>query len=53
MDKAREAAVDVLLLDTPGAAEGAALTAAAAADLILIPCRPRSFDLAAVLLWQR
>jgi chromosome partitioning protein len=47
MDKARES-IDVLLLDTPGAAEGAALAAAAAADLVLIPCRPRSFDLAAV-----
>lgn len=48
IDKAREAGAGVLVLDTPGAAEGAALTAATAADLILIPCRPRSFDLAAV-----
>lgn len=48
LDKAREAGVGVLVLDTPGAAEGAALAAATAANLILIPCRPRSFDLAAV-----
>ena len=48
VDKARAAGVGVLVLDTPGAAEGAALAAATAADLILIPCRPRSFDLAAV-----
>ena len=48
LDKAREAGADVLVLDTPGAAEGASLAAANVADLILIPCRPRSFDLAAV-----
>jgi len=48
LDKAREAGVEVLVLDTPGAAEGASLAAANVADLILIPCRPRSFDLAAV-----
>ena len=48
LDKARAAGADLLVLDTPGAAEGAALAAATAADLILIPCRPRSFDLAAV-----
>ena len=38
----------MLVLDTPGAAEGASLAAANVADLILIPCRPRSFDLAAI-----
>jgi chromosome partitioning protein len=48
LDKARGAGVDVLVLDTPGAAEGAALAAAAAADLILIPCRVCAFDLASV-----
>jgi chromosome partitioning protein len=48
LDKAREAGVDLLVLDTPGAAEGAALAAATAADLILIPCRVRAFDLASV-----
>lgn len=48
LGKAREAGVGLLVLDTPGAAEGAALAAAVAADIILIPCRPRSFDLAAV-----
>lgn len=48
LDKARAAGAELLVLDTPGAAEGAALAAATAADLILIPCRPRSFDLAAV-----
>src|SRR4051812_28966247 len=45
IDKAEAAGVGVLVLDTPGAAEGAALAAAAAADLILIPCRARAFDL--------
>lgn len=48
VEKARAARGEMLVLDTPGAAEGAALAAATAADLILIPCRPRSFDLAAV-----
>ena len=48
LGKAMEAGVGLLVLDTPGAAEGAALAAVAAADLILIPCRPRAFDLAAV-----
>ena len=48
LDKAREAGADVLVLDTPGAAEGASLAAANVAHLILIPCRPRSFDLAAI-----
>lgn len=48
LDKAREAGADLVVLDTPGAAEGASLAAANVADLILIPCRPRSFDLAAI-----
>lgn len=48
LDRARSAGAGLIVLDTPGAAEGAALAAAEAADLILIPCRPRSFDLAAV-----
>src|SRR4051794_22517848 len=48
MAKAEQAGVEVLLLDTPGAAEGAALAAATVADLILIPCRPRALDLAAI-----
>lgn len=48
LDRARAAGAGLIVLDTPGAAEGAALAAAEAADLILIPCRPRSFDLAAI-----
>lgn len=49
LDKARGAGGEVILLDTPGAAAAEALSAAEAADLILIPCRPRSFDLGAII----
>lgn len=45
---AREQAADLLLIDTPPRAEQTALTAARAADLILIPCRPAIYDLETV-----
>jgi chromosome partitioning protein len=37
--------VELVLIDTPPRAEQAALTAARAATLVLIPCRPAIFDL--------
>lgn len=36
------------IIDTPPAADSAALAAAQAADLVVIPCRPSSLDLAAI-----
>ena len=41
-------AADLLLIDTPPRAEQAALAAAKAADLVLIPCRPAIYDLETV-----
>lgn len=38
----------MILIDTPPAANQIARVAAGAADLLLIPCRPRAFDLSAV-----
>ena len=37
-----------VLLDTPPHADGLAMSAARAADLVLIPCRPSIFDLDAI-----
>ena len=48
LDRARAAGVGLVILDTPGAAEGAAGAAAEAADLILIPCRQSGADLHAI-----
>jgi chromosome partitioning protein len=42
---AAEGGVDLAVIDTPPRAEQAALAAARAATLILIPCRPAVFDL--------
>lgn len=39
---------DLLVIDTAPNADRASLTAARAADLILIPCRPATFDLEAI-----
>lgn len=48
LSAAKEKAADLLLIDTPPRAEQAALAAARAADLILIPCRPAIYDLETV-----
>ena len=48
LDAAREQGADLLVIDTPPRAEQAALAAAKAADLVLIPCRPAIYDLETV-----
>jgi chromosome partitioning protein len=45
---ARSHGADLCIIDTPPQSETAALTAACAADLILIPCRPSILDLRAI-----
>jgi chromosome partitioning protein len=45
LDKAREAGVGLAVIDTPPRSEQAALAAAKAADLVLIPIRPQIYDL--------
>lgn len=45
IDTAREGGVDLVIIDTPGKSEQAALAAAKAADLVLIPCRPQIYDI--------
>jgi chromosome partitioning protein len=48
LEKARELGAQLVVLDTPPHADAMARQAARLADLILIPCRPRAFDLAAI-----
>jgi chromosome partitioning protein len=48
LDKARELGAEIAVIDTPPHADAMARQAARLADLILIPCRPRAFDLAAI-----
>jgi chromosome partitioning protein len=48
LDKCRAAGAGLIVLDTPGTAEGAGRAPVDAADLILIPCRPAAFDLHAI-----
>lgn len=45
IDTARRNGVDLIIIDTPGKSEQAALAAAKVADLILIPCRPQIHDI--------
>jgi chromosome partitioning protein len=45
---AQEIGTDVLILDTAPHAEGTALEAARAADLVLVPCKPSIMDLRAM-----
>lgn len=45
---ARQAGVDVVLIDTAPQVAGAATQAAQAADYVLVPCRPGLLDLAAI-----
>ncbi len=48
LSQARDNAAALVILDTPGNAEGVADKAAEAADAILIPCRPYGPDLISV-----
>lgn len=48
LEKARAAGAGVVVIDTPPLAEAEAREAARAADIVLIPCRPRAFDLHAI-----
>lgn len=48
LDAAREAGAKLAIIDTAPHSESAALAAARAADLILIPCRPAILDLRAI-----
>jgi chromosome partitioning protein len=46
--EARRSDVDLVIIDSPPAADSAAVAAAKAADLVLIPTRPSAFDLHAI-----
>ena len=46
--KAAELGADLAVIDTPPHADAMARQAARLADLLLIPCRPRAFDLVAI-----
>jgi chromosome partitioning protein len=48
LEKSAELGAELVLIDTPPHADAMARQAARLADLILIPCRPRAFDLAAM-----
>lgn len=48
INQARDAGADLAIIDTAPKSESAALIAAKAADLVLIPCQPSSLDLDAV-----
>jgi chromosome partitioning protein len=48
LEDARKAGAQVVVVDTPPNADVAAREAVKAADLVLIPCRPRTFDLHAI-----
>jgi len=48
LEKAAAAGADLIVIDTPPLAQAEARAAAQAADVILIPCRPRAFDLHAI-----
>ncbi len=48
LEKAAELGAELAVIDTPPHADAMARQAARLADLILIPCRPKAFDLAAV-----
>lgn len=48
MDNAREAGVQVLIIDTAPHSDAVALAAARAADLVIVPCKPNILDIEAV-----
>jgi chromosome partitioning protein len=45
LERARAGGVDLAVIDTPARSEQAAMAAAKAADLVIIPCRPQIYDL--------
>lgn len=51
--QAQDMGAEFVVIDTPPHADAAATTAAAVADLLLIPCRPRGLDLHAIQLTAR
>lgn len=48
IEQAKSQGADFIVIDTPPHADSAASAAVEVADLVLIPCRPSAFDLAAV-----
>lgn len=48
LERAREAGAEIVVIDTPPLAQADASAAARAASLIIVPCRPKAFDLHAV-----
>jgi chromosome partitioning protein len=48
LDQARKQGAGLVLIDTAPHADGIAADAASLSDVILIPCRPSSFDLSAI-----
>ena len=48
LEEARRSEVDLVIIDSPPAADSAAVAAAKSADLVLIPTRPSAFDLHAI-----
>lgn len=48
LDRVRDGGADIAFIDTPPAAQADAAAAARASDLVLIPCRPKAFDLHAI-----
>ena len=48
LDKARAAGADLVVIDTPPLAQAEGRAAAEAADIVLIPCQLRVFDLDAI-----
>jgi chromosome partitioning protein len=48
IEQARGQGADFIVIDTPPHADSAARAAVEVADLVLIPCRPSAFDLAAI-----
>jgi chromosome partitioning protein len=45
LERARAGGIDLAIIDTPARSEQAAMAAAKAADLVIIPCRPQIYDL--------
>jgi chromosome partitioning protein len=48
LDQARANGADLVIIDTAPHSDRAAIVAAGLADLVLIPCRPAAFDVAAI-----
>jgi chromosome partitioning protein len=46
--EAGEGGIDLVIIDTPAKSSDAALAAAKVADLVLVPCKPQTFDLETV-----